>query len=86
MAQARQGKRPGAAAPKQSTVRLTGERAASPEAMAAERGLTLSRLVRELLAEAVTQRATMAALDGRAPADRLAADVAEVRAASPVDP
>ena len=47
--------------------------------MAAERGLTLSHLVRELLAEAVAQRATVANLDGRALADRLAVDVAEVR-------
>jgi predicted RNA-binding protein len=43
------------------------------------RGLTVSHLVRELLAEAVSQRATVAKLDGRALAERLAADVAEVR-------
>ena len=61
------------------SVRLTGDLAASLGAMAAERGLTLSHLVRELLAEAVAQRATVANLDGRALADRLAADVAEVR-------
>jgi hypothetical protein len=47
--------------------------------MAAERGLTVSHLVRELLAEAVGQRASVAKLDGRALAERLAADVAEVR-------
>jgi predicted transcriptional regulator len=61
------------------SVRLAGDLAASLDAMAAERGTTLSHLVRELLAEAVDQRATVAKLDGRALADRLAADVAEVR-------
>ena len=61
------------------SVRLTGELAAGLDAMAAERGLTVSHLVRELLAEAVTQRASVARLDSRALADRLAADVAEVR-------
>ncbi len=61
------------------SVRLTGELATGLDAMAAERGLTLSHLVRELLAEAVGQRAAVAKLDGRALAERLAADVAEVR-------
>ena len=61
------------------SVRLTGELAAGLDAMAAERGLTVSHLVRELLAEAVAQRASVAKLDGRALAERLAADVAEVR-------
>lgn len=61
------------------SVRLTGELAAGLEAMAAERGLTLSHLVRELLADAVTHRASVAKLDSQALADRLAADVAEVR-------
>jgi predicted DNA-binding ribbon-helix-helix protein len=61
------------------SVRLTGGLATSLEAMAAERGLTVSHLVRELLAEAVGQRASVAKLDGRALAERLAADVAEVR-------
>ena len=61
------------------SVRLAGDLAAGLDAMAAERGLTLSHLVRELLADAVAQRATVAKLDGRALADRLAADVAEVR-------
>jgi predicted DNA binding CopG/RHH family protein len=61
------------------SVRLTGELAAALDAMAAERGLTLSHLVRELLTDAVDQRATVAKLDGRALAERLAADVAEVR-------
>lgn len=61
------------------SVRLTGELTAGLEAIAAERGLTLSHLVRQLLAEAVAQRETVGKLDGRALADRLAADVAEVR-------
>lgn len=61
------------------SVRLTGDLAANLDAMAVERGLTLSHLVRELLAEAVAQRTTVAKLDGQALADRLAADVAEVR-------
>ena len=61
------------------SVRLTVELATGLDAMAAERGLTVSHLVRELLAEAVGQRASVAKLDGRALAERLAADVAEVR-------
>lgn len=61
------------------SVRLPGDLAVGLGAMAAERGLTVSHLVRELLAEAVGQRAAVARLDGRALAERLAADVAEVR-------
>ena len=61
------------------SVRLAGDLAASLDAMAAERGLTLSHLVRELLADAVALRAAVTKLDGRELADRLAADVAEVR-------
>ena len=61
------------------SVRLTGELAAGLDALAAERNLTMSHLVRELLAEAVGQRAAVARLDGRALAERLAVDVAEVR-------
>ena len=61
------------------SVRLAGDLAASLDSMAAERGLTLSHLVRELLSDAVAHRATMTKLDGRELADRLAADVAEVR-------
>jgi len=61
------------------SVRLTGELATVPDAMAAERSLTLSHLVREPLGEAVSQRATVAKLDGRVLAERLAVDVAEVR-------
>ena len=61
------------------SVRLAGDLAAGLDAMAAERGLTLSHLVRELLADAVAHRATVTKLAGRELADRLAADVAEVR-------
>jgi predicted DNA-binding ribbon-helix-helix protein len=61
------------------SVRLTRDLATGLDAMAAERGLTMSHLVRELIAEAVGQRASVAKLDGRALAERLAADVAEVR-------
>ena len=61
------------------SVRLTSELAAGLDAMAGERGLTVSQLVRELLHDAVGQRASVATLDRRALADRLAADVAEVR-------
>lgn len=61
------------------SVRLTSDLSAGLDAMAAERGLTLSHLVRDLLREAVNQRGSVAALDGRALADRLAADVDEVR-------
>jgi hypothetical protein len=61
------------------SVRLTRELAAGLDALAAERGVKLSHLVRELLAEAVAHRASVTQLDSRALADRLAADVAEVR-------
>jgi hypothetical protein len=52
------------------SVRLTAELAA---------GLTVSHLVRELLGEAVERREEVASLDANALAERLAADVAEVR-------
>lgn len=61
------------------SVRLTSDLAAALDALASERGLTVSQLVRELLNEAVRQRASVATMDGRALADRLAADVAEVQ-------
>ena len=61
------------------SVRLTSELASGLDALAAERGLTVSQLVRELLTDIVTQRTSVATLDGKALADRLAADVAEVR-------
>lgn len=61
------------------SVRLTNELSIGLKAIAAERGLTVSQLVRELLAEAVDQRASVVMLDGQALAARLAADVAEVQ-------
>ena len=61
------------------SVRLTADLASGLESIAVERGLTVSQLVRELLAEAVGHRASVAKLDSRALADRLAAEVAEVR-------
>ena len=61
------------------SVRLTSDLAEGLDALASERGLTVSQLVRELLNEAVRQRASVAAMDGRALAERLAADVAEVQ-------
>ncbi len=61
------------------SVRLPAALAASLDSLAAERNLKLSQLVRELLTDATTQHQTIAALDSHALADRLAADVAEVR-------
>jgi predicted DNA-binding ribbon-helix-helix protein len=61
------------------SVRLTAELAAGLEELAADRKLTVSHLVRELLGEAVERRKEVASLDANALAERLAADVAEVR-------
>lgn len=61
------------------SVRVDREMSIALEAMATEHGVTLSQFVRELLADAVGQRRSAAALDARALVDRLAADVAEVR-------
>ena len=61
------------------SVRLNQAAAEGLEALAAERGTTVSQLVRELLQDAVELRRSAASLDARALADRLAADVAEVR-------
>ena len=61
------------------SVRLTSDLSNGLEAIASERRLTVSQLVRELLAEAVDQRVSVGMLDGHALAERLAADVAEVR-------
>lgn len=61
------------------SVRLDRTMAAALDAMAAERRVTVSQLVRELLAHAVTERENTAGLDAQALVDRLAADVAEVR-------
>jgi predicted HicB family RNase H-like nuclease len=61
------------------SVRVDRTMAVALDAMAAERSVTVSQLVRELLAQAVTERQTTAGLDAHALIDRLAADVAEVR-------
>lgn len=61
------------------SVRVDQAMAAALNAMAAERGVTVSQLVRELLAQAVSERQSTSGLDAQALVDRLAADVAEVR-------
>ena len=61
------------------SVRVDRRMAVALDAMAAERGVTVSQLVRELLAQAVAERQSTAVLDAQALIDRLAADVAEVR-------
>ena len=61
------------------SVRLTAGLADRIDQLAAERELTASQLVRELLRHAVDQHGAVSSLDGRALAERLAADVAEVR-------
>ena len=49
------------------------------EQMAAERSITVSQVVRELVTSAVANREAVSALDARTLVERLAADVAEVR-------
>lgn len=61
------------------SVRVDRSLANALDEMAAERHMTVSQLVRELLAGAVAERRSTAALDAQALVDRLAADVAEVR-------
>jgi hypothetical protein len=61
------------------SVRLSAELSADLDAMARERRITVSHLVRELLADVVSERAAVSTLDGRELVNRLAADVAEVR-------
>ncbi len=61
------------------SVRVDHSTAVALEAMASERGVTVSHLVRTLVGEALQQRRSAAELDARALVDRLAADVAEVR-------
>ncbi|MEZ5258250.1 MAG: ribbon-helix-helix protein, CopG family [Ilumatobacteraceae bacterium] len=62
-----------------TSVRLPGELAAGLDALAAERGLTTSQCVRELVAEALRAHTETASLESRALVERLSADVAEVR-------
>lgn len=61
------------------SVRLDRTMASSLDVIAAERAVSVSQLVRDLIADAVAARQDTAGLDARALADRLAADVAEVR-------
>ncbi len=61
------------------SVRADRTMAVALDAMAAERGVTVSQLVRELLAQVVAERESAAGLNAQALVDRLAADVAEVR-------
>jgi hypothetical protein len=61
------------------SVRLSDDLASGLEAIASERGVTVSHLVRELLVDAVAERKAVASLDAKALADRLAADAAELR-------
>ena len=61
------------------SVRVSSALAAALDELAAERKVTVSPLVRDLVQDAVAQRHAVASLDSRALADRLAADVAEVR-------
>jgi hypothetical protein len=61
------------------SVRVTAEMLAVLEQMAAERSITVSQVVRELVASAVADREAVSALDARTLVERLAADVAEVR-------
>lgn len=60
------------------SVRLTDDLGAALDVWAGERGISVSHLVRELLAEAVRSRQGVADLDARGLVDRLQADVAEV--------
>jgi hypothetical protein len=61
------------------SVRVDRTMAVALDAMAAERSVTVSQLVRELLAQAVAGRESTVGLDAQALVDRLTADVAEVR-------
>ena len=61
------------------SVRVDRSIGAALDWMAAERGVTVSQLVREVLAEAVAERESTAGLDARTLVERLVADVAEVR-------
>jgi predicted HicB family RNase H-like nuclease len=61
------------------SVRLDKRLSVALDEMAAEHGVTVSQLVRELVAQAVAERQSTTGLDAQALVDRLAADVAEVR-------
>lgn len=61
------------------SVRLPPDLSAGLDALAAELDTTASQVVRDLLANAIDRRQQIADLDATELADRLAADVAEVR-------
>lgn len=61
------------------SVRVDQGMSVALDEMAAEHGVTVSQLVRELVAQAVAERQSTTGLDAQALMDRLAADVAEVR-------
>ena len=59
-------------------MRVDAKLGAALDSLAAERNLSVSHLVRKVLAEAVSRREDAAALDARTLVDRLSADVAEI--------
>lgn len=61
------------------SVRLTSDLATGLEALAAERSMMLSQVVRTILADAVDQRPAVASMENRSLADRLEVDMAEFR-------
>lgn len=61
------------------SVRLGPELAGALDAIAVERGVVLSQLVRDLLQDEVARSRALASLDQRALVGRLEADVAELR-------
>ncbi|MDY7102996.1 MAG: CopG family transcriptional regulator [Actinomycetota bacterium] len=65
--------------PRHLSVRLSDELATAMDTLAAERNVTASQLVRDLLADAWARRNDIGSLDDRQLADRLDADMAEVR-------
>ena len=61
------------------SVRVDRTMTVALDGMAAERGVTVSQLVRELVAQAVAEHQSTTGMGTQALIDRLAADVAEVR-------
>jgi len=61
------------------SVRVDQTMSVALDEMAAEHDVTVSQLVRELIARAVAERQNTTELDAHALVDRLTADVAEVR-------
>ena len=61
------------------SVRVDARMSTALDELAAERRLTVSQLVRELLGDAVAEHEAVRDLDAQSLVDRLTADVAEVR-------